>query len=420
VNKPIILVVDDEIININIVVELLSDKYDIKVAFDGAKALEVIDKIRPDLILLDIHMPKMDGYELAYKLKNSKEHQNIPFIFLSSKNDSDSIVKGFNLGAVDYITKPFNQTELKVRVENHIKTYQLQKNLEEQKEFAQTIMDSQPNMILVTDGIEAKYVNKTILDFYHCKDLEEFIDKYKCVCHSFIKNDIYFHLGKVIDESNWIHHIMKINPEDRVVTILSHEDYMVKAFSVSVKQYLHNTYIINLNDISQTVLKQIQLEDKTTHDKLTKAFNREYFDQVYKTLILKFKTEKKYFALSMVDIDHFKKINDTYGHDVGDEVLKDLVSVVNKHSRADDIFIRWGGEEFVLILKVSSAEDVVNALEHIRKIIEDYIFKVVGEITCSFGATILQEEESIDKTIKRADIALYEAKNNGRNQVVFH
>ena len=118
----------------------------------------------------------------------------------------------------------------------------------------------------------------------------------------------------------------------------------------------------------------------------------------------------------MLDIDHFKSVNDTYGHQVGDEVLKQLVDVVYTHVRANDIFARIGGEEFVLVLDVD-IEKGMKVIEHLRIFIEAEEFHVVKHITCSFGVTEYKRQDSIDDMMKRADKALYEAKENGRNRV---
>ena len=123
-------------------------------------------------------------------------------------------------------------------------------------------------------------------------------------------------------------------------------------------------------------------------------------------------------AIALLDIDHFKLVNDTYGRDVGDEVLIHFVKTVKKFSREEDIFIRWGGEEFILILKVKSKKSLEKALEHLRKIIEIQEFPTIGKKTCSIGGTLYKSAEDIYATIKRADEAVYEEKNNGRNQVV--
>lgn len=125
-----------------------------------------------------------------------------------------------------------------------------------------------------------------------------------------------------------------------------------------------------------------------------------------------------YFGLAMIDIDNFKKINDTYGHDVGDKILINLVSIIENSSRNDDILIRWGGEEFIMILKVSSENGLKIALENLRKTIENSKINNLPQITCSFGGTLYKDNELITDTIKRADESLYVAKNQGKNRII--
>ena len=128
-NKKVVLIVDDEPANINLVAEILHNLYEIRIATNGMTALSMIEKVKPDLILLDINMPQMNGYEVAAKLKSSKETTSIPFIFLTAKSDAQSIVEGFKHGAVDYISKPFSKEELLARVETHLKLNELQTSL---------------------------------------------------------------------------------------------------------------------------------------------------------------------------------------------------------------------------------------------------------------------------------------------------
>ena len=120
----------------------------------------------------------------------------------------------------------------------------------------------------------------------------------------------------------------------------------------------------------------------------------------------------------MLDIDFFKKVNDTYGHDVGDSVLIELVQEIKHYSRKNDILIRWGGEEFLLMLQVESSYDLTKALEHIRTVISYHHFEHIDKLTCSIGGSLYNEREDISETIKRADISLYNAKESGRNKVV--
>ena len=123
----------------------------------------------------------------------------------------------------------------------------------------------------------------------------------------------------------------------------------------------------------------------------------------------------------MLDIDYFKKVNDSYGHNIGDEVLKDFVKILKQNSRIEnDILIRWGGEEFLMILSIKNENLLFNIVEKYRKAVENHTFKEINKITCSIGASIHNESNKIYDSIKEADIALYEAKNSGRNKTIIY
>ncbi|QDF30178.1 sensor domain-containing diguanylate cyclase [Halarcobacter anaerophilus] len=281
----------------------------------------------------------------------------------------------------------------------------------------QKFIDTQDNIVILTDSEKLNFANKKFFSFLGYENLENFKKFYSCICELFIENDRFFHLGKIKKDENWIEEIQKIPSSQRVVALLG-QDFSIHTFSVTVNKFENNLFIVSFTDISETMTEQIELEEKTVHDKLTSAFNREYFDLNYKKFIKEYTKEKTHLAISILDIDFFKKVNDNFGHDIGDYVLKELVSEINRFSRKDDILIRWGGEEFILILKVESEKGLYKALEHIRKIIELHYFEKVEKITCSFGASIYKNNESIETTIKRADNALYKAKETGRNRVI--
>ncbi len=294
----------------------------------------------------------------------------------------------------------------------------LNAKLSDQKKFINTILDIQPNMIFIINKTESIFANKFLLDFFDCRNLKEFQKKYFCLAQTFIQEELFFHLGKIDDNSTWIDNILKLNSEKRIVSILHPTTNTTKAFNVSIVELEDEQYLISLTDISDTILKQIQLEDKSTHDKLTGAFNREYFESHYKLIINEYTKENHLLVFSILDIDFFKKVNDTYGHDIGDKVLKQFVQIIQNSSRNDDLVIRWGGEEFILLLKINSIDNAKKVLENIRKTIAQTSFEKVEHITCSIGATVYKENETIEDSFKRADKALYEAKNSGRNKVV--
>lgn len=170
-------------------------------------------------------------------------------------------------------------------------------------------------------------------------------------------------------------------------------------------------------DITERKRAEKELDRLATTDHLTGLYNRTKYEEIVEREIDIFKRYKKPLSMLMFDIDHFKKINDTYGHSSGDYVLKTIADIVRSNIRKIDYLVRWGGEEFI-ILSPETPLDIARALaERIRKIIESYEFSNVGRITVSFGVTEFREDDTKDSFIKKADAALYEAKGKGRNRV---
>ncbi|TAN39336.1 MAG: diguanylate cyclase [Nitrospirae bacterium] len=159
------------------------------------------------------------------------------------------------------------------------------------------------------------------------------------------------------------------------------------------------------------------LEHQAVTDPLTGIYNRLKFDEMLMNEINRSKRHKLPLSLVMFDIDHFKKVNDTYGHHIGDAVLQQLTSHISRGIRKHDCFARWGGEEFMIMLTHNTLEAAMHFTEHIRKEIEELRIRGLQKITCSFGVTQLNEQDDIFSFTKRADDALYRAKSRGRNRV---
>ena len=245
--------------------------------------------------------------------------------------------------------------------------------------------------------------------------------KYNCICNTFLKNDFSFHLDEIADNRTWIDSIQKLPSEKQIVSIYSKKARKEKIFKVNIEHYGDGrVYLLTFIDISDTMTKQIELEYKSYHDPLTKAYNRVYFYETYKSLVTSHMFNNQHLAIAMIDIDHFKKVNDKYGHDVGDEVLKNLVQTIQTRSRQSDTLIRWGGEEFILLLPINNEADLYKILDSLRKTVEEERLPVIGNITISIGASIHSNLETFEETIKRADKNLYSSKENGRNQVTIH
>ena len=288
-DKPIVLIVDDVPANVQVLASCLKDKYHIKVATDGSRCLQLVaDKPVPDLILLDIEMPGMDGYEVCRQLKQNAQTQNIPVIFVTANDQEEDEEKGLQLGAVDYITKPIRPSIVAARVNTHI-TLKLQHD---------------------------------------------------------------------------------------------------------------------------------KLTAMAIYDQLTGLYNRYYLFISANKKLAKARRHHLSVSLIMMDIDHFKHINDQYGHPQGDVVLQAVSKIIDQHSREEDVAARFGGEEFIIILDHCDAESAQDKAEKYRSLIEAARPGQI-EVTSSFGvAQMNYDGETIDSLIKRADQALYKAKENGRNQVV--
>jgi diguanylate cyclase (GGDEF)-like protein len=160
------------------------------------------------------------------------------------------------------------------------------------------------------------------------------------------------------------------------------------------------------------------LEEKSKTDSLTGAFNREGIEEIIKLGLWEWRSHRKPLSIVMLDIDFFKRINDTYGHAVGDHVLSTLSNLVQDYVRTDDLFARWGGEEFVLVCRNTRVEQAAIIAEKLRELIECHEFEENLRVTVSMGVATLSAIEPLEQLFKSADDALYDAKEQGRNRVV--
>ncbi|MCL1823217.1 MAG: diguanylate cyclase [Oscillospiraceae bacterium] len=292
--KNTVLIVDDDNANLIMLSDILRTEYTVRVAFDGESALKIAEKYSPDLILLDIIMPGMDGFHVFNELKQSETTAHIPVIFITGLNNSDDEKRGLKLGAVDYISKPFDEIIVKLRVQHQI----------------------------------------------------------------------------------------------RIVNQLRAIEYLSMV------------------------------------DQLTGIPNRRNFNNRITSEWGRAIREKEPICLLMMDADYFKKYNDTYGHQQGDKALCVLAQVLSKTlRRQSDFFARWGGEEFVVLLPNTDKSGGHEIGEQLRKNME------AEEITCEDGTVTKLTVSvglhmhmpttrcSVDEFISKADRALYNAKNTGRNKV---
>lgn len=316
--KPLILIVDDTPKNLQVLVNILrKEECKVAVATDGKKALSLVTEHIPDLILLDVMMPEMDGFEVCKLLKESKEMNEIPIIFLTAKTETQDIVKGFELGAVDYVTKPFNSLELLSRVRTHL---------------------------------EVKKGKEQILK-------------------------INYQLRKEIEERT------KITEELR--------------------------------------MKNAILDKMAVTDSLTGLFNHAHIIERLTQEVTKSRRYAFHLSIIMFDIDNFKRINDSYGHQIGDKVLVKVSSTITHELRKVDLVGRYGGEEFLVILPHTNIKGSVITAERIRKSIEALKWPEQGMTLTISGGTCSLLNENVQDFIKQADDLLFQAKKSGRNQIAY-
>ncbi len=392
----------------------VEDHYNVFTAQSAHDGLEILLKEKIDIILLDVMMPGIDGYEAAKIIKSSKKTKDIPIIFVTAKKDDEAISMCYEVGGDDYINKPFNYIELLSRVRFHIQLKDKSKLLIKEKEFTQNILDLQDNFIIVTDSHQAISVNKALLNFFELENLYEFQSKCGCLAEKFVEEEGYFSVNKNDDRFLWIEELQaKLDTDDIVVKIIKDEDEYI--FSIKVNSY-YDYFIITLADVTSITQQSLEYQHEANYDALTQIYNRNMFNSLIHEKIKLAKLQKNSFTFVILDIDFFKKVNDTYGHLVGDDILRNLVKLIQKHIRDNDLFARWGGEEFVLAFDIN-IDRGMQISESLRKHIETNFFDVVGHITCSFGVTEFKTTDTLESMTKRADEALYEAKKSGRNRV---
>ncbi len=304
------------------------------------------------------------------------------------------------------------------KFQNDTQSYQRQ--LERTNKKLKTILDTQENMIIITDGLQMVDANARVLEFLGYQSFEQLHRHHQCICDFFLKHDDYFHLGHVPDQEHWISYLLKLPPQERVVTMVG-ADIEPKALQVYINRYdtQKGSYIVTFTDITEMVIREKILQYRAQHDRLTDIYNRQKIDEVLENICGYSSRRNEHAGVILFDIDHFKNINDTYGHDMGDEVLKSIARLVKNNIREEDIFGRWGGEEFILILRHTDLQNSVTKAQILRETIASMYLPDIPAVTASFGVTEVVADDTPQRLLKRIDIALYKAKNEGRNRVVF-
>lgn len=394
-SKKVLIIDDSEDILILMKEILKALKYEILCCTSARKALEIVDET-VDLIILDIMMPDLSGKDFLRIFRSNENFSKIPILVCTAMNKSSGEIDDlFGLGINDYINKPFIKQELIARVKVQVDNKILKENLIKSNEDLKKELDKNRELLKMSMGYASELENNLInkLNEAESKNNDETI----LSGIAFLKSQ----LDKYKEEKERL-----IEENQRCNQKV--ED-MNNIFSTIV---MHDTII---EDELSTKLDEATVSAIT--DPLTKIFNRNKMNESLEKEINIANKYNKNLSLIMFDIDHFKNINDAFGHDIGDVVLKNITSIVTSGLRENSIFARWGGEEFLILLPELSLKKAYAVAERLRKIIQEFNFKEVKSVTCSFGVTQYIPGENSESFLKSVDNCLYNAKRSGRNCV---
>lgn len=448
-----ILVVDDVPANVKLLeAKLQNEYYDVIPAHDGFEAIEQAKKHKPDLILLDVMMPGMDGFECCLKLKQDPETAFIPVVMVTALSEMDDRVRGLEAGADDFLTKPVNDTALFARVKSLIRIKMLtdELRLRDQTGLQMGVMDGGKDsinsdvsgsriLVIDDDMVQMKRIAEELSPTYGV-ELSSELDNVQ----NFALNGAFdlFLISTTMIDTDGLRLASQLKSQEILrhvpIIILVDEDdqhIILKGLEMGINDYV--VVPVDANELKARVKTQIRRKNyqdalKANYqqslsmaitDNLTGLYNRHYLNQHLDNMIREALTYNKPLSLMIMDMDHFKEVNDTYGHDCGDQVLKQLANIITADVRSSDLAARFGGEEFVILMPGTPLKAAADVAERIRRHVEAAEFIINHEVgmirkTTSIGlSTLSPMGDSGDALLKRADEALYACKHSGRNCV---
>ncbi len=411
-----ILVVDDTPANLDVLRTMLENEgFAVATALSGDVALRIAPKIRPALILLDVMMPGLDGFETCARLKASDNTRDIPIIFVTARTDTDDVLQGFRAGAVDYISKPFRREEVLARVRTHVLLCDLHAQLRHEADRFRAIVNNISDALLMFDQSgRVRFANPAAIHLFGRDELQ------------LVSADITLLLTEMYAQeyrqlfSGELNHCFGIREVEarRADSVVFPLD-----FSISPVLLGEPFFVGICRDISQRKDAESALVKQASTDALTGLANRRAFEEQLLRECGRARRAQEPLTVAMIDIDHFKPYNDYYGHPQGDRCLLAIGQVLQQSlERTTDFAARYGGEEFVMLLPntpSSGAEQVYQRFAkglHLRNIPHERS-PLTNRVTASVGMYTVSAEQLVSPTqlLKNADMALYQAKANGRN-----
>ena len=447
-----VLVVDDLVANIKLLeARLAAEYFEVVTAMNGPSALEICARGQCDIVLLDVMMPGMDGLEVCRRLKHNPRTAHIPVVMITALDQPADRVAGLEAGADDFLTKPVNDIALITRVKSLVRlkmlTDELMMRVSTSTEiglddaFDPASLGGDGGKVLLVDDAPATVERvKNILTPHHTVDHEGDPQEalFRAAEGDYDLAIISLNLKQIdglrlcshlrsLDRTRLLPILVIVDPDDNV--------RLLRGLDIGVNDYLVRP--IDRNEMLARVRTQVRRKrfsdrlrdnvqmtiEMAVTDGLTGLHNRRYLERHLATLVQQAVARQKPLSVLVLDIDHFKSINDSYGHAVGDDVLREFSRRVRKAVRGIDLACRMGGEEFVIAMPDTDAALALLVGERLRQKIAMERFRITEgaesiEVTVSIGvASLTSTEDTPDMLLKRADEALYKAKREGRNRV---
>lgn len=285
------------------------------------------------------------------------------------------------------------------------------------REFMQNFLDAQHSITVLVKNNKITMINEAGLKTFGFDSLKSLIASKSNIVEFFLEE--HGCVDKHTFGQKWIEKVFDDRKnENQKVKIHSVEKGFDRYYQIKVsKLKVTSEYILNFTDITEIEHDRGKLKETAERDPLTKIYNRVRLNELFDIMFMRANKHNLNLSVILFDIDHFKHINDEYGHNMGDKVLMELARLSKGLLRKDDLIARWGGEEFIVLLDETSLEEAVHMAKRLRKNIEKYPFGLDKPITCSFGVTDLSSGDTKIMFLERVDKALYEAKDTGRNRV---
>jgi len=416
--KPAVLIVDESPDNLAPLRDMmLRQGYENFVASSGERALEIAQRLKPDLILLDVAMPGMDGLETCRRLKTQPATARIPVILMSARAETEDIVAGFDIGAADYIPKPLRMEEVCARVRAQLRLSRSSRDSDSQKEQAERlrmIVDSMDQGLLIVERYgRIQYANPAC-DRYLGYAADDLVGR--SLSELLANKEAYPDGCAAMEAIGHGTHEVLIRRRDGGLRAMD--------LTMTPMHAADGLFVAVLHDITHHKQSEDALQRAAMLDPLTMIANRRQFDAFMEKEWQRAIRNTQPLSLVVLDVDHFKLYNDTLGHIAGDACLQKVAQALQAHAlRPTDLAARYGGEEFVLLFAETPLDAAARLAEAIRAAIEGLKLPnprspVSPWLTVSVGvaAIVPTQLDDIEQLFVCADRAMYAAKEAGRNR----